>query len=72
MPDLHEIELALFPGQRAHQAADAVTRIAKDAAHAPLVQTLPDEIGDGSSHRPVLELRFRCCTCLPTQHTAAA
>src|SRR6201986_1286101 len=50
MPRLHEPDLAVGPVQRAKHAVDAVAGVAKDVAHAPLMQALHDEVTDGLGH----------------------
>src|SRR5581483_9746375 len=50
VPRAHQFHLALGAVHRAHQAIDAVARIAVDTAHAPLVQTMDQEITDGGCH----------------------
>src|SRR4051794_9630213 len=47
---LHEVDVVAEPVHRAHQAVDAVARVTVDAAHAPLVQTAQQMIGDGAGH----------------------
>ncbi len=46
MSDLNEVDRALCAGERADEAADAVAWIAEDAAHAPGLQAVPDEVRD--------------------------
>jgi hypothetical protein len=51
MPGLNKADLALSTLKGSEHAVDAIARIAKEVAHAPLMQTLNDEVGDGLGHQ---------------------
>jgi hypothetical protein len=46
MPRLHEFELIFHACKSRDQFADPITRITINPAHAPCMQTLPNEIRD--------------------------
>jgi hypothetical protein len=50
MPHLDQLDLAPGPVHRSEETVDAVTRIAEDRAHAPLMQALPKEVADRLNH----------------------
>jgi hypothetical protein len=51
---LHEVDVGGAAAEGAHEAVDAVARVAEDAAHAPLRQALEHEIADGVCHADLL------------------
>ncbi|MHC2621451.1 hypothetical protein ACVIW2_003483 [Bradyrhizobium huanghuaihaiense] len=74
VPRLHEADLAFRAVHRAEDAVDAVAGITKDMAHAPSMQALDDEVGNGLGHRawPSVKLREPPVFCdvpdLPEEH----
>src|SRR5215208_5666748 len=64
MPSLYEPDAILRAFECAHESVDAITGVTVDSPHAPIVETLNNEVGNCLSHALAPSRRIRN-TCKP-------